>query len=506
MSARDRAQVGAAVGPALVDRARRRSGARRIAALGVVVSLAPSCAVFDREAPPPFGEALVVVDTDLPVPRVVSRLRVDVLSADGALIDSRDDILPDARDWPASFSVFVDEAAREREVLVRLRAYPDARVLGGAARDPDPRLTVDRVVRLRLVYGVRGRVVVRLAGACVGVPARVSGEDSASCVGEGAADPVIADAMPLDPDLGRDVPSLVGSFGRAPCVSSPREGAVCVPGGAFILGDAFFRPRDPSSGRAAQPRPERVVSLSRFEMDRDEVTVARLRAALARGFTPPIPVGVTEVDGPVGDDPNKACTFSAQPRGREDAPLSCVTWTTARALCRFDGGDLPTEAQWEYAALAAARTAKATYPWGEATPSCERAVYARGAFSRGCVASGVGPAPAAASDGDVSVAGVRAMAGSLSELVRDNFAPYDDPCWASAPARDPACELPRPPGCPDPETIDCRSLPAFNVSVRGGSWIDRDDSLRPVARERSVHISTNRTNPTLGFRCVYPAD
>jgi formylglycine-generating enzyme required for sulfatase activity len=488
------------------DRAQVEASLRSltVAVFGVWSVVGPSCTIFDRTAPPPLGEALVVVDTDLPVPRVVSRLRVDVMSDRAEPIESRDDVLPDARDWPVSFSVYVDEAARERDVLVRLRAYPDARVIAGSARDPDRRLTVDRVVRLHLVYGVRGRAVVKLSGSCVGVPARISGGDAASCVGDGETELVAATAMPLDADLAREVPSAVGTFGSEPCEAPPREGAVCVPGGAFIMGDAFFRPRDPTSGRAAQPRPERTVSLSRFEMDRDEVSVARFRATLARGLVPPVAVGVTERDGAVGDDATNACTFSAQPRGREDAPLSCVTWTTARALCRFDGGDLPSEAQWEYAALAAARAAKATYPWGEAAPTCERAVFARGAFSNGCVASGVGPAAAAASDGDVSAAGVRGMAGSLSELVRDNLAAYDDPCWAAAPSRDPSCELPRPPGCPDPETIDCRSSPAFSVAVRGGSWVDGDDRLRPIARERSVHVSTNRNNPTVGFRCVYP--
>ena len=42
-----------------------------------------------------------------------------------------------------------------------------------------------------------------------------------------------------------------------------------------------------------------------------------------------------------------SCTFST---GYEDHPVSCVTWGQARTFARWVGGDLPTEAQWEYAA------------------------------------------------------------------------------------------------------------------------------------------------------------
>jgi hypothetical protein len=48
--------------------------------LAAAVALASGCA---SSAPPPLPEVLVVVDTDLPVPRVASRLRIDLYAEDG---------------------------------------------------------------------------------------------------------------------------------------------------------------------------------------------------------------------------------------------------------------------------------------------------------------------------------------------------------------------------------------------------------------------------------------
>jgi hypothetical protein len=105
----------------------RASLARRAAAALALAALAAACR---QEAPPEVPAMLVVVDTDLPVPRAVSHLRVDIFGTDGAWLHARDYPAPRAEDWPLSFGVASLDEARSTQVLVRLRAYPE-----GATRD-----------------------------------------------------------------------------------------------------------------------------------------------------------------------------------------------------------------------------------------------------------------------------------------------------------------------------------------------------------------------------------
>src|SRR5262249_18392909 len=68
---------------------------------------------------PPLGEVLIVVDTNVPVPKLVGALRVDVYDDAGSWLDSRDFAMRRPEDWPGSFSVYTDETTGERDVLVR---------------------------------------------------------------------------------------------------------------------------------------------------------------------------------------------------------------------------------------------------------------------------------------------------------------------------------------------------------------------------------------------------
>jgi len=103
--------------------------------------------------------------------------------------------------------------------------------------------------------------------------------------------------------------------------------------------------------------------------------------------------------------------FTPEP-GFADHPVSESTWQGAVAFCAWRGARLPTEAEWE----AAARGKEGrTYPWGEASPTPEHAVFGRG---RG-ETDPVGSHPKGATP-----EGVFDLAGNESEWTSSLFKPY----------------------------------------------------------------------------------
>ncbi len=70
---------------------------------------------------------------------------------------------------------------------------------------------------------------------------------------------------------------------------------------------------------------------------------------------------------------------SVEVEGNDDRmPINCITWYTAYAFCIWDGGFLPTDAEWNYAA-AGGGIEQRHYPWGSTPPDAnENAVMSCG--------------------------------------------------------------------------------------------------------------------------------
>jgi formylglycine-generating enzyme required for sulfatase activity len=106
------------------------------------------------------------------------------------------------------------------------------------------------------------------------------------------------------------------------------------------------------------PLPTKTVRVSAFWIDKFEVTRAQYGKFLAAtGYRPP---HVEEEwaekewnwDGPT------------PPAGTEDHPVVLTSWYDAREYCAWRGARLPTESEWELAALGPADDEWA-YPWGD---------------------------------------------------------------------------------------------------------------------------------------------
>jgi formylglycine-generating enzyme required for sulfatase activity len=183
-------------------------------------------------------------------------------------------------------------------------------------------------------------------------------------------------------------------------------------------------------------------------------------------------------------DPNWA-TWTDAPGPNETLPINCITWYEAYAFCIWDGGFLPSEAEFEFAA--AGGSEQRTYPWGTTDPGTASAYAITNCyFPNGPASPGMqgnctnvaNIAPVGTAIAGAGKWGQLDLAGDLDEWILDYNAPYVDPC------------------------NDCVFLTDFSYKVlRGGSWGTDPQNLFSAARGGSGDDPTTRAVGD-GARCA----
>jgi formylglycine-generating enzyme required for sulfatase activity len=290
---------------------------------------------------------------------------------------------------------------------------------------------------------------------------------------------------------------------------------VTLPGGTFTMGSDRFYPEE---------APVHPVAVDAFRIDRRPVTVARFREFVAEtghvtvaerapdaadypdadpALLVPGSLVFRPTTGPVDtrDVLNwwhwvpGACWHAPEGpgssvAGRHKHPVTQVAYADATAYAQWAGKDLPTEAEWEYAARGGLDAA--TYAWGDEFMVNGRVMantwHGRFPYEnlRPHGFTGTSPVGAFAANGF----GLFDVCGNVWEWTADFHAAH--------PAATHACCAPHNPRVPEP--LDGEPIP--RRVIKGGSHLCAPSychRYRPAARQGEA-IDTSTTH--IGFRCV----
>ena len=233
----------------------------------------------------------------------------------------------------------------------------------------------------------------------------------------------ILQALDLRPDLEPYEPASA-PLRPSPSADVDDEGRVLIPAGPFNLGT------DNTRAAYDNERPQHRVTLDAFEIDRYPVTVRRYAQFIDAdgyqqrdwwnedGWTWNMEEGHEAPQGWLRDVGGGWLVrqFGHVRPLDPSTPVQHVSFWEAEAFCRWAGGRLLTEAEWEKAAAWDPVEGRSrTYPWGDGPPRPDHANLDHVAW---------GPAPAGSYPNGASTYGVEQMLGDGYEWTSSEFAAY----------------------------------------------------------------------------------
>lgn len=305
---------------------------------------------------------------------------------------------------------------------------------------------------------------------------------------DGATDVDVDAAVDGNEDSGpgprcKGIAATCGPAANRDCCS-----ATVVPGGTF------YRSYDAVSGGGHEDT-SFPATVSTFRLDDYEVTVGRFRVFVA-AYPQSLPVSGAGKNPNLAADPGWDAIWNSQmPSSRADLisaiqcgaeqtwsenpgtndalAMNCVSWYEAFAFCIWDGGRLPTEAEWNYAAAGGGGTdGQRAFPWSSPSTSTAidttYAVYNR--YDNRVMRVGSRSPKGNGKWGHAD------LAGNVWEWVLDWEATYPLPC------------------------NDCANLATSTKrELRGGAWLNFPEYVRTA--KRYAYPPSHRETPG-GVRCA----
>ena len=162
--------------------------------------------------------------------------------------------------------------------------------------------------------------------------------------------------VPTDIDTNPDTDTDIQDTAEEDAGPAPSTNLwVTLEGGTFMMGND-------ENDDLGWTKPEHEVTLDTFDIMISEVTINQYKACvIADVCTEPL----TAASG--------VCNWSAL-KTRLFYPVNCVSHSQANTFCKWVGGRLPSESEWEYAAQSGGKGYR--YPWGNDDAKCDHAVMA----------------------------------------------------------------------------------------------------------------------------------